>query len=96
MRIISLFILLVASLTLQAQSFEGKITYRNIYKSKVAQVSDEQFGQMLGTEQAYFISGANYKSVLNGNMVKEQLYPIVLICNEDVASVSNCIASIIL
>lgn len=33
-----------------------------------------KFGQMLGTEQEYFISGANYKSVLNGNMVKEQLY----------------------
>ena len=56
------------------QSFEGKIIYKNSYKSKIANVTDEQFTSMLGTTQTYFIKGGDYKSETNGTFVQWQLY----------------------
>ena len=60
--------------SLSAQSFEGKITYANTYKSKMPNVSDQQFAVMMGTTQEYYIKDGNYKSVLNGTVVQWQLY----------------------
>jgi len=57
-----------------AQSFEGKIIYQNTYKSKLPQVSDEQFTSMMGNTQEFFIKGGNYKSTMNGKMIEWQLY----------------------
>lgn len=56
------------------QSFEGKITYSNTYKSKLAKLKDEQLNTMLGTSQEYYIKGDNYKSLFNGKFVKMQIY----------------------
>lgn len=56
------------------QTFEGKIVYQNEYKSKIANVSNEQFNTMMGTKQEYFIKGGNYKSVANGTFLQWILY----------------------
>lgn len=56
------------------QSFEGKIVYKNIYKSKIPNVSDEQFTTMMGSVQEYFIKDGDYKSVANGSFFQWQLY----------------------
>jgi hypothetical protein len=57
-----------------AQSFEGEIVYHNSYKSKMPSMKDEQFADLLGTVQQYYIRGGDYKSVTNGSFVKWQLY----------------------
>ena len=66
--------LLWATTWLNAQNFEGKITYSNIYKSKVAQVSDQQWTAMLGNTQEYEIKGGNYRSDTNGTMMQWILF----------------------
>ncbi len=56
------------------QNFEGKILYNNIYKSKIPNVTDEQFTAMMGSQQEYFIKDGDYKSVTNGSIFQWQLY----------------------
>lgn len=69
---IALTILTVA--TVYGQTFEGKITYQNTYKSKLPNVTDQQFTSMMGSTQDYIIKGGNYKSSANGTMFLWQLY----------------------
>lgn len=57
-----------------AQNFEGRIVYENTYKSKIPNVSDDQFNAMMGNEQTYLIKGGNYKSIMDGTMMQWQLY----------------------
>lgn len=71
--ILSLF-LAITCLIASAQSFEGKITYSNIIKSKLPNVSDEQFTTMLGSIQNYYVKGGDYRSDLNGTVLQWQLY----------------------
>jgi hypothetical protein len=73
MRILVWFLMLSPLMCL-AQSFEGKITYSSIYKSKSPQLKDAQLATMMGTTQDYYIKGADYKSVFNGSYIKMQLY----------------------
>ncbi|MBZ5857745.1 hypothetical protein [Flavihumibacter profundi] len=56
------------------QNFEGKIVYKNSYKSKMPNVTDEQFTTMMGSTQDYFIKNGDYKSVANGSLFQWQLY----------------------
>ena len=56
------------------QNFEGKIVYKNSIKSKLPNVTDQQFTSMLGSQQDYFIKDGDYKSVTNGSFVQWQLY----------------------
>ena len=56
------------------QSFEGKVVYKNTYKSKMPNVADEQFTTMMGSTQEYFIKNGDYKSVGNGSFFQWQLY----------------------
>ena len=69
-------LLLVIFLTIYsfAQNFEGKIVYKNSYKSKMTAVSDDQFNAMMGSVQEYYIKEGDYKSVVNGSMFQWQLY----------------------
>src|SRR5688572_8788206 len=67
-------ILLTTSSFTFGQSFEGKIIYGYDYKSKIPNVSNEQFNAMMGTRQEYFIKGGNYKSVANGTFLQWILY----------------------
>ena len=72
-----LFVLLsvISSLLqLQAQEFEGMISYDNSYESKTSEISSEQLNNLMGTEQAYVIKGNNYKSAFNGVFISLHLY----------------------
>ncbi len=71
-----LFFLLTLFLSISSfcQSFEGKVTYTNTYKSKMPAVTDEQLTAMMGTTQEYYIKGGDYKSVFNGTFMQWQLY----------------------
>lgn len=66
--------LMIPVLITSAQSFEGKIVYQNTYKSKMPSVNDDQFKTMMGDRQEFYAKGPNYKSVMNGTMMKWQLY----------------------
>ena len=69
-----ILLLMLSPLICLAQSFEGKITYANSYKSKSPQLNDTQLAAMLGTTQEYYIKGSDYKSVFNGLYIKNHLY----------------------
>jgi hypothetical protein len=64
----------VASLTVPAQGFEGKIIYQNSFKSKVPNVSDQQLSSVIGSRQEYYIKKGNYKSITNGTYIQWQIY----------------------
>jgi hypothetical protein len=70
------YILFVILVNIEAfgQQYEGKITYRNAYTSKIPGVSDAQLTQMMGDTQEYYIKDGNYKSVTNGTFFQWQLY----------------------
>ncbi len=57
-----------------AQSFEGKITYAICIESKLPNITSEQFSQMLGNRQDYYIKGNQYKTIANGAVMQWQLY----------------------
>jgi hypothetical protein len=69
-----ILLMLIVPICCFSQVFEGEIIYQNIYKSKNAQLKDEQLGIMMGTTQNYYFKGDNYKSVLNGQVLQWQLY----------------------
>ncbi len=75
MRTVKLILLLltIASFTF-GQDFEGKIVYKNKYKSKTSNMTSEQFSSMMGTTQEYMIKGGNYRSTTNGTFFQWQLY----------------------
>jgi len=62
------------SATVCSQHFEGKIVYQNSYQSKLPSVSGEQFTELMGSRQEYFIKGGSYKSVSNGTYFAWQIY----------------------
>jgi len=68
------FGLTLVTLFASAQYFEGKVVYKNAYKSKSAAVKDEQLSSMMGTQQNYYIKGGDYKSEANGTFMLWQLY----------------------
>ena len=68
MKKLILALTLLLSLASLAQSFEGEIIYKNSLKSKNPKMTDEQWSQMMGDKQEYFIKQGNYKSLTNGTM----------------------------
>lgn len=74
MKTANFLLAILISFTCCGQSFEGKIVYKNTYRSKVDGVTDQQFAAMLGSTQEYFIKDGSYKSVTNGSSVQWQLY----------------------
>jgi hypothetical protein len=65
---------ILAFSTAFSQTFEGIITYQNSFKSKLPNMTDEQFNSMMGTKQEYYIKGGDYKSVTNGLFSQWQIY----------------------
>jgi hypothetical protein len=65
---------LASVLSLQAQTFEGKITYSVAYESKVPNVSNDQLGMFMGATQEYYIKEGAYKTLSNGQYFQMQLY----------------------
>src|SRR5688572_608614 len=75
MRTINLFTLLLTTITLSfGQNFEGKITYKNEYKSKAPNLPNEQLASMMGTTWEYHIKEGNYKTTTDGTFFQWQLY----------------------
>ena len=74
MRKLILTLTLFASIATFGQSFEGEIIYKNSFKSKNPKMTDEQWAQMMGSVQEYYIKQGNYKSVTNGTMSLWQIY----------------------
>lgn len=74
MKNIPKILFLLLSVAFYSQSFKGEIIYSNTYKSKTEQISDEQWGTMLGTTQNYFTQDGNYKSITNGKLFLWQIY----------------------
>ena len=70
---ISLFIIFASAAT-SAQSFEGKITYQNSFKSKMPTVSDDLFNEMMGNTWEYSMKGASYHTTSNGTFMQWQMY----------------------
>lgn len=73
-KILVIAIVFLNTVGIFAQTFEGKIVYQNTVKSKVKEVTDQQWIALLGSEQEYFIKKGNYKSISNGTMFQWQLY----------------------
>lgn len=71
---ITFLVAAIFAITSFGQSFEGKIVYQNAYKSKIPNVTDEQFTTMMGSTQEYFIKNGDYRSVANGSLFQWQLY----------------------
>ena len=42
---------LFVSLTIFGQTFEGEVVYQNTFKSKAANITDQQLSSMLGSKQ---------------------------------------------
>jgi hypothetical protein len=57
-----------------AQNFEGRVTYKNIFESKLENVTAQKFSEMIGSKQDYFIKNGNYLSVTNGQLSSVMLY----------------------
>jgi len=70
---VSLFFIFVSTATF-AQSFEGKLTYQNSFKSKMPNVTDELFTEMMGKSWEYSMKGASYHTACNGTLLQWQLY----------------------
>ena len=73
-KILTIALTILTVVTVFGQTFEGKITYQNSFKSKLPNMKDEQFNSMMGTKMDYFIKGGEYKSVTNGTFSQWQLY----------------------
>ena len=73
-KLVAFAFIVFSSLTMFGQSFEGKITYSNTFKSKTPQMTDQQWVSMLGATQEYYIKGGDYKSVTNDTLMQWQLY----------------------
>jgi hypothetical protein len=71
---IALLCLFLSTISAISQSFEGKITYANTFKTKNTKITDQQWAAMLGSNQEYFIKDGDYKSITNGTFVQWQQY----------------------
>ena len=69
-----LLLVFFSSVVCIAQNFEGKITYQNSFKSKIPNVTDEMFTEMMGSSWDYAIKGAKYHTAANGTLLQWQLY----------------------
>ena len=69
-----IYVLLFVTIGVSAQSFEGVVTYKNLFKSKSPSMTDQQLTQALGGMQQYLIKGGNYKIKSNGTLLRWQLY----------------------
>jgi len=68
------FAILLSNLAVFGQSFEGKITYFNTYKSQNPAMPDQEWLSMMGSKQDYYIKDGIYKSISNGMTMQWQIY----------------------
>ena len=72
--IILMCLFLFVKMGVSAQNFEGIVTYKNLYKSKIPDLTDQQLTQALGSMQQYLIKEGNYKTKSNGTLLRWQIY----------------------
>ena len=65
---LTIFSLFLCSTCIFGQAFEGKIVYTNSYVSKTKNLSAAELSKLFGARYEYYIKGANYKSVSDGNL----------------------------
>jgi len=70
--LLTLYILFTFNIS--AQNFEGKITYKTTYTSKIMFVSDTKLKETMGDIQESFYSENKYLNKMNGKMIEWQLY----------------------
>lgn len=68
------FAILLSSLAVLGQFFEGKITYSRTYKSENPDITAQQMESVMGSVQEYYIKRGSYKSILNGTLMQWQSY----------------------
>lgn len=67
-------VILLTSLTVFGQNFEGKIVYQNSFISKNSQIKDVQWATMFGATQEFYVKGNQYKYVTNGSLLLWYIY----------------------
>lgn len=65
---------LILNYSFSQSIFEGKVSYKNTFTSKLATMTSEKFAKLIGSEQEYFISNGKYLSISNGQLTPVQLY----------------------
>ena len=73
-KLITIALILMTARTVSGQPFEGKITYRNSFVSKLPNLKNEEMNLLMGNKQIFYIRGGDYKSVFNGTFENWQLY----------------------
>lgn len=73
-KIMTAILLVLISTCIKAQFFEGCLTYKNSYTSKLPAVTSEMLVKMAGDTGRYFIKEGSYKSLLNGFTTEWQVY----------------------
>ena len=68
------FLLTISGIVCLGQSFEGRVTYETAYKSKIPNVTDALFTEMMGKSQEYNLKDGNYRTTSNGTFLQWQLY----------------------
>ena len=70
-----LFLILFAlPAVLQAQNFEGVVTYRYKFKDRTGYWKPKEVKRLRGTQQKIYIKGDKYKKLFNGTSQKAQTY----------------------
>lgn len=67
-------VLLVARVLAQEPVFEGRILYKNTFLLPNGQDVTTAVAKTLGAEQDYYINARHYKSLMNGQAMRMQLY----------------------
>jgi hypothetical protein len=75
MRTLKLLLLLLTTASfVYGQNFEGKLVFKTEYKSKMPNLTSDQFTAMMGTTMDYLLKDGNYKAISNGTFLQWQLY----------------------
>jgi hypothetical protein len=68
------FLFSILCVTAWSQTFEGEVLYNAVYKSKMSNLTDDQFTTMAGNTLKYYIKGGNYRADANGSYLIWQIY----------------------
>ena len=71
----SFIILLLVSLITYGQTFEGKVKFKNTFKSKSQQVADEQLAAMLGVNSPACSMPSERADRMALRMMRRNTYP---------------------
>jgi len=71
---ITLIIILFHAFHVSAQTFEGKISYSNVYQSKSRTLPNYKLAELFGLNHTYFLKDGDYKLVANGTLLEWQIF----------------------